>query len=359
LLENMNERAFLVRPRWAPYVESAALLLVGALLIWLTPRWPVRYMTIVALACVAALIALAYAMFRMDRLLLDAATPALGLWLLFATLLALQLADTTRHRKALQQVLQREREESARVAGELQAARRIQLDTLPRADRVRDPRIELAASMEPAQEVGGDLYDFFPLDENRLFFMLGDVSGKGLSASIFMAVSKALCKSTMLRASDADLGALLSQANVEVERDNPGALFVTVFAGVLDMRSGALEYCNAGQENPWRVKADGGGVSRLTEGGAPPLCVVDDFVYRAASTQLQPGDLLCIVSDGVTEANNRTGELYGTARVDRLLANVDSAPAAVDAIGRDVRKFADGAEPADDMTVLGVRWRGS
>jgi adenylate cyclase len=206
--------------------------------------------------------------------------------------------------------------------------------------------------------VGGDLYDFYLLDDDRLFFMLGDVSGKGLSASIFMAVSKALCKSTMLRSTQADLGALLSQSNLEVERDNPGALFVTMFAGVLDLRSGALAYCNAGQENPWRVRPDRRGVARLTEGGGPPLCVLDDFDYRAARTQLQPGDVLCIVSDGVTEADNRVGELYGTARVEAVLAGVASAPAAVAAIRSDVKRFADGAEPADDMTVLSVRWRG-
>ena len=87
--------------------------------------------------------------------------------------------------------------------------------------------------------------------------------------------------------------------------------------------------------------------------------MVDDGAYRAARTQFQPGDLLCIVSDGVTESNNRTGELYGTARVDRLLVDVDSAAQAVDAIGKDVRKFEEGAEPADDMTVLAVRWRGA
>jgi adenylate cyclase len=358
LLENMSENAFLVRARWAPFVEASTLLLLGALLIGLTPSWSVRYMAIFAIACVALLLASTYAMFRMDRLLFDAATPAVAFWLLFGMLVALELADATRNRKALRRVLQREREESARVAGELQAARRIQLDTLPRAEKLRDPRIEIAASMEPAQEVGGDLYDFYLLDENRLFFMLGDVSGKGLSASIFMAVSKALCKSTMLRSTDADLGALLSQANLEVARDNPGALFVTVFAGVLDLRSGQLDYCNAGQENPWRVRPGGDEVARLTEGGGPPLCVVDDFDYRAARTQLQPGDLLCIVSDGVTEANNRTGALYGTARVDAVLANIDSAPGAVAAIGGDVKAFADGAEAADDMTVLAVRWRG-
>ena len=358
LLEDMSEGAFLVRPGSAPFVEAAALVLAGALLIGLTPHWSVRYMTVLAIACVAVLFASAFVMFRTERLLFDAATPAVAFWLLFGMLVAFELADTTRYRKALQRVLQHEREESARVAGELQAARRIQLDTLPRAEKLRDPRVELAASMEPAQEVGGDLYDFYLLDEDRLFFMLGDVSGKGLSASIFMAVSKALCKSTMLRSNHADLGTLLSQANGEVERDNPGALFVTMFAAVLDLRLGQLDYCNAGQENPWRVRPGGGRVTRLTDGGGPPLCAIDDFNYRAARTQLQPGDLLCVVSDGVTEANNRSGALYGTARMELLLANVDSAPGAVAAICNDVKAFAEGAEPADDMTVLGVRWCG-
>src|SRR6185437_5855600 len=343
LLENMSESAFLVRPRWAPFAEAGALLLFGALLTGLTPRWSVRYTAMFAIACVALLLASAYAIFRMDRLLFDAATPAVAFWLLFGMLVSLELADATRHRKALQRVLQREREEAARVAGELQAARRIQLDTLPRAEGVRDPRVELAASMEPAQEVGGDLYDFYPLDEHRLFVMLGDVSGKGLSASIFMAVSKALCKSTMLRAGGGDLGALLSQANAEVERDNPGAFFVTVFAGVLDLRRGTLDYCNAGQENPWRRRAADGTVKRLAEGGGPPLCVVDDFTYRAVREQLAPGDVVCVVSDGVTEANDAAGTLYGAARVEVALAPVTSARAAVDAIRDDVNRFAAGA----------------
>ena len=119
------------------------------------------------------------------------------------------------HDKALQEVLQRQREESARVAGEMQAAQRIQLDTLPRPESIQDPRVELAAAMEPALEVGGDLYDFYRLDERRLFVLLGDVSGKGLPASIFMAVSKALCKSTVLRADMADVGKLVAERATE------------------------------------------------------------------------------------------------------------------------------------------------
>lgn len=358
LLENMNENAFLVRPGWAPVVEAGAFLVFGILLIALTPRAPVRYAALIAVACSLALLASAYGAFRAQRWLLDGATPAVGLLLLFVTLLALTLADSTRNRKLLQQVVQRQREESARVAGEMQAAQRIQLDTLPRPETLRDPRIELAASMEPALQVGGDLYDFYLLDDRRLFFMLGDVSGKGLPASIFMAVSKALCKSTMLRAREADLGALMIQTNIEVSRDNPAALFVTAFAGVLDLHSGQLDYCNAGQENPWLVATAGGGITRLTEGDGPPLCVVDGFDYRFARARLQPGQMICIVSDGVTEADGPGNRLYGTERLERVLATADSPGGLVEAIRADVKAFVAGAEQSDDMTMLALRWRG-
>jgi len=358
LLENMSAKAFLRRPHWAPFAEALAVLAAGALLIVLMPRVSVRNSTLLAAACAALLLAAAWLAFRGGRWLFDAATPSVALVLLFGTLLALTLADATRNRKALERVLQFEREEAARVAGELEAARRIQLDTLPRPEAIDDARVELAATMEPAQEVGGDLYDFYRLGRDRLFFMLGDVSGKGLSASIFMAVSKALCKSTILRGDTVDLGALLSQANREVERDNPAAFFMTLFVGVLDLHDGDLEYCNAGHENPWLVRVGERNAERLTDGGGPPLCVMDDFEYRAASTRLAPGDVLCVVSDGVTEANDATHALYGAVRVERVLAHVESARAAVDEVKRDVAAFVAGAEQSDDMTVLAVRWRG-
>jgi adenylate cyclase len=173
-----------------------------------------------------------------------------------------------------------------------------------------------------------------------------------------MAVSKALCKSTILRADTVDLGALLSQANREVERDNPASFFMTLFVGVLDLHDGDLEYCNAGHENPWLVRVGERNAERLTDGGGPPLCVMDDFEYRAASTRLAPGDVLCVVSDGVTEANDSTHALYGAVRAERVLAHVESARAAVDEVKRDVAAFVAGAEQSDDMTVLAVRWRG-
>ena len=358
LLENMAENAFLVRPPAAPLIEALVVLLLGALLVWMTPQWPIRYVAPIALALVAIVVFAAYASFRTQRLLFDAATPALAIVLLFGTLVAMTLASATRNRKALQEVVQRQREESARVAGEMQAAQRIQLDTLPRAESLQDARVDLAASMVPALDVGGDLYDFYRLDERRLFFLLGDVSGKGLPASIFMAVSKALCKSTMLRDRGADLGTLLAQMNTEVSRDNPAALFVTAFAGVLDVHTGELEYCNAGQENPWLLSPGTAGVARLCDGDGPPLCVVDDFVYRPGHRRMREGDVLCIVSDGLTEAADATGALYGPERVERTLASARTAREAVDALARDVAAFVGDAVQSDDKTVLALQWRG-
>jgi serine phosphatase RsbU (regulator of sigma subunit)/CHASE2 domain-containing sensor protein len=364
VIENMLDRTWLQRPASARVLEVALFIVLGGLLIWVTPRYAPRDTAIVALACVVVPLAAAYAAFRVDRWIFDAVTPGVMLLLLFLVLLFLTLRDATRQRKALEQVLQRSRENAARVAGEFAAAQRIQTGLLPSPSMLAgERRVELAASMTPAREVGGDLYDFFRLDGRRLFFVVGDVAGKGLSASIFMAVSKALYKSIALRTHDSDVGALMAEANREVSRDNPEMLFVTAFAGVLDLASGELAYCNAGHENPFLLPADGGALVRLTDGDGPPLCSVEDYVYRGAERRLHPGDLLCVVTDGVGDARDPNDELYGARRVEMTLAQIaatkPSAHAVVEALRSDVAMFAAGAEPTDDLTVLALRWMGS
>jgi adenylate cyclase len=293
--------------------------------------------------------------------LLDASAPGAATAFLFAAMLVETLAEANSQKKLLQQRLQREREAAARLSGELDAARRIQVGILPQPESAfpGERRFEISASMEPAREVGGDLYDFFMLDGERLFFIVGDVSGKGLPASIFMAVSKALCKSAALRGGRR-IEDLLREANAEIARENPESFFVTVFAAVLDARSGRLEYCNAGHEPPF-VVPPGGGISRLAEGGGPPLCVLDGFAYVAAEHRMSPGEMVCVVSDGVTEAMNPAGELYGVAKLKGALQRNQSAanPAAlVRAIRADVAEFAGNAEVADDLTLLALRWNG-
>lgn len=358
LLENLYDGTLLERPRWGAPAEGLVFLVLGALLVWTVPRWQVRGGSALVLTVVVALLAAGFAAYRGARVLLDAATPALALFVLFGALLAMTLAAATRNRKALQRVVQRQREESARVEGELAAARRIQTDMLPEPSTVGDRRLGLVAAMEPAQEVGGDLYDFYRLDDHRLFFMLGDVSGKGLSASIFMAVSKALCKSVTLRSVDTDVGDLMTTTNAEVGRDNASSLFVTAFAGVLDLASGEVEYCNAGHENPFVVRRASGAVERVEDGGGPPLCAVDGYAYRSALLRLAPGDILCLVTDGVTEAESAAGALFGTARVASALTGAASVEEAAARLGSDVAAFAEGATQTDDITMLVLSWKG-
>jgi adenylate cyclase len=365
LLENLYDRTSLRRPAWAPPAEGLVFLLLGGALVAAAPRWRPGAAALLALGCVGALFAGSYAVFRVQRLLFDAATPGLCLLVLFVMLLVLTLTEAYRQKRSLERAVQQHREERARIAGELDAAKRIQLATLPRADFLRgDPRVDLAATMIPAREVGGDLYDFFRLDDRRLFLLVGDVSGKGLPASMFQAVSKALYKSTMLRAPDGDIGALMTTANAEVSRDNPEMLFVTLFAAILDLETGELAYCNAGHDNPYLFDADDAAVHRIADGDGPPLCAVDEFPYEGARRRMHPGEWLCVVTDGVTEAQRGAGELYGGPRVEELLLRFAHAHAAADAdavvaaLRADVAAFAAGAEPADDLTVLVLRWNG-
>jgi serine phosphatase RsbU (regulator of sigma subunit)/CHASE2 domain-containing sensor protein len=364
LLENIFDRSFLTRPDWAPAAELALFLLLGGALIRATPQWHPRNTALLALGCVAAPAVLGYVAFRWERWLFDAATPAVALLLLFVALLVLTLAEATRRRRSLERMLQSQREVAARAAGELEAAQRIQTGMLPRAEALcGERRIDLATTMVPARDVGGDLYDFFALGPRRLFFLIGDVAGKGLSASIFMAISKALYKSATLRMPDADVGTLMSAVNAEVSRDNPERLFVSAFAGILDLESGELRYCNAGTDDPYLLRPGDRELRRLAHGDGPPLCARDDFAYHEASQRMTPGELVCLVTDGVAEARNRAGAMYGRARLETLLQRMrdESAPAQriVDALRAEILAFAAGAEASDDLTVLPLRWRGS
>ncbi len=361
LLENIFDGNPLRRPHWMLWVETALLAAFGALLVLAVPAVTPLRSSLLMLGITGALLLLGMALFRYSGLLLDAAAPFIGLNILFGGLLRSTLTEADRQRQHLKRQLDAEREAAARMAGELEAARRVQVGMLPVAALAfrGERRFELHASMEPAKEVGGDLYDFFMLDNSGLFMMVGDVSGKGLPASIFMALSKALYKSTALRTLP-DLGLTMAEANVEIARENPEMLFVTVIACMLDAKTGELVYCNAGHEPPHVVAADGRSVRPL-DGGGPPLCTLENFPYQTGRARMAPGESLVLLSDGVPEAMNPARELFGRARVRQMLAAMPpglSAEERVAAVGSEVRKFSQGAEMADDVTVLVVRWRG-
>jgi CHASE2 domain-containing sensor protein len=362
LLENLYDGQLLARPWWIPWLEAGLLALGGGLVILAVPVWSVGRSALLVAAVLAVILAAGFAIYLRYGALLGVMGPALGVTATYGAMLGFTLTEAQRQRRALRRQLDAEREASARVAGELEAARRIQMGILPAPAEVLrgDDRVEIYAVVEPARIVGGDLYDFFRLDAHRLFFLVGDVSGHGVPGSLFMAVAKALCKSVALR-SGGDVGATMRESNAEISRDNPEALFVTLWIGLLDERTGELRYCNAGHEGAWLLAPDGGATQPLGGGGGPPLCVMEGFAYAPGSYRMRPGETICLVTDGVAEAMDDAGLLYGRERLAAVLAAIPASASVRDvgeAIARDVGRFASGADVSDDLTVLAVRWTG-
>jgi adenylate cyclase len=354
MLEQIFDGRYLHRPSRAAWGEAALLACIGLLLLAVVPRARAWISGALVAGLVLALAAAGIFAFQAG-LLLNVAGPALGALAVYGAVLAGSYAEADRQRRLL-------REAQARVAGELEAARRIQMGLLPVPRKVfaAEPRLALEAQLEPARTVGGDFYDCFMIDRHRLFFVVADVSGKGLPASLFMALAKSLLKSIALRADSPDTGTIFIRANAEISRDNPEALFVTAFAGILDLRTGALSFCNAGHEPPLAC-APGAEPRVLEHAGGPPLCVLEGYEYPTGHATLAPGEWLCVVTDGVTEAMNRHGDLYGAARLRAVLERHSSEPpqSLVAAIGEDVRAFAAGADASDDVTLLCLRWNGA
>lgn len=353
LIEQVFDRAFLVRPAWAPWLETAMLAAAVLLLMWIVPARRVAVSSAVLGAILVTLLVAGLGTFHGQGVLLDIAWPVLGVLLAFAVLLAATLAEADRQRRAL-------REQAARSAGELAAAYRIQMGLLPDLAAVTRalPSLQLAALLEPARTVGGDFFDCLQLDRHRVFFVLGDVSGKGMPAAVFMALCKATIKAAAARGGD--LGGAMTRAGAEIARENPEQLFVTAFAGVLDLRTGMLECCNAGHEPPYVLTAQGA-LERLPNAGGPPLCTLDQFEYSTAYRELGAGDSLCVLSDGITEAMNQRHALYGAHQLELALKFVPrgAAPAeVVSKVREDVRRFVGDAIASDDITLLVLRWTG-
>jgi serine phosphatase RsbU (regulator of sigma subunit)/CHASE2 domain-containing sensor protein len=364
ILESVFDGSLLQRPEFLSNLERVILLASGLILILAVPAVRPRTAALIYAGLIAGLLATGFALYNWQHMLVDAAWPASVCTLLFGVMLTGALTEADRQRRALRQALQAEREAAARAAGELEAAQRIQMGMLPppSANFYGDPRFSLQALIEPAKSVGGDLYDFFKLDGDRLFFMVGDVAGKGLPASIFMAVSKALYKSAALRMEHgADIGEVMRAANAEIARDNPEMLFVTVFAGILNLKSGELDWCNAGHDAPFCLRPGQMTPTRLEGDAGPPLCVIEGYVYSPERYRLLPGESLCLFTDGVTEAMNADDKLYGRQRLLSVLKSSVGATDAlqlVNAVRDDVRAFVQNTERSDDLTILALRWNG-
>ncbi|HLZ84947.1 MAG TPA: CHASE2 domain-containing protein [Caulobacteraceae bacterium] len=360
-LENLLAGRLASRPAWAPILEVGLTLVLGLFLMGVLPAVRRLRRFAAAPAPFVLLGVLGVALWSRYRLMVDVATPALACGTVLVALLGGGLAEVDAQRRRLRRDLELGRLAAARAEGELEAARRIQMGILPKPEALAsDPRFDLDAVMEPARQIGGDLYDFFKIDADHLFIAVGDVSGKGLPAALFMALGKSLCMSCALRG-ETDIGAIVRRANAEISRDNPEMLFITLYAAILDLETGLLSFCNAGHDPPFLLRA-GDPAAAITGEGGPPLCVMDDFPYRTETRQLAPGDLVCVTTDGVTEAMTAAGVLIGRPAVERILAALPADAGAREvtaALRAAVAAFVAGAEPSDDLTILTIRWRGA
>src|SRR5215510_8795401 len=244
-----------------------------------------------------------------------------------------------------------------RIESELQIAHEIQMSMVPKIFPPFPDRSEfdIFATLVPAKEVGGDLYDFLFLDDDHLCFAVGDVSGKGVPASLFMAVTKTLFRTTA--ANGGTPGEILARLNAELCRDNTSCMFVTLFCAILNIRTGQVDYSNGGHNLPYYLHQDG--VSPLENFGGRALGLVTQSPYASGQIVLNPGDALVLYTDGVTEAMNPSETLYSDQRLEQFLANNrgSSPRQMIGDLLSDVRQFAGEAPQSDDITVLALLYR--
>jgi len=359
IIESALSGNALQRPWWLPGLELLVLLAGGLLLLVAVPRLQARFAVLAYAGLAALLTGTGYLAFFAGHWLFAGSSLALLLGPMFIALLGNTLVAADARRRQAEGELQQSREAAAHVAGELDAARRIQMGLLPDPQRrfAQEKRFSVAARLEPARAVGGDYYDCFMLDAKRLCLTIGDVSGKGVPASLFMAISKTLTGTLTRR--EADLGRAVRELEQELNRENGEFLFVTAFVGIFDADEGELEFVCAGHDAPLLLR--NGEVSRIETAahGGPPLCASEAFPYCSDRVSLLPGDLLCLFTDGITEASDGHA-MFGTERLVATLRSQAGNGAAQTALAlRDaVRTFESGQAPADDLTLLVLHYNG-
>ena len=239
----------------------------------------------------------------------------------------------------------------AAMMSELNVAHSIQMSMLPKTFPAFPDRkdIELYASLTPAKAVGGDLYDFF-IREDSLYFCIGDVSGKGVPASLVMAVSRTLFRN--IAAHTDKPSHIVETMNVNICDGNDNCMFVTLFVGVLDLLTGRLRYCNAGHESPYIQDA------LLPCDSNLPIGVMSDLKYSEQEIDLVPEMTLFLYTDGLTEAENAERELFGKQRIDNVITTFSGTPQQlVETMTEAVHQFVGDTEQSDDLTMLAFRIR--
>jgi len=243
------------------------------------------------------------------------------------------------------------------IKSDLAVAREIQQAILPRIfppfpenERVLD----LAALMEPAKDVGGDFYDFFRLDEEHIGLVMADVSGKGIPAAIFMAVSRTLVRTVGMQGYSPE--ETLRKSNELLASESVDCMFVTVFYAIYNIKTGDIQYCNGGHNSPYILRANGT-IEQLPVSPNGIVGVVKGLEFKGTETHLDAGDTIIMYTDGVNEAINSQEEEYGDARMEETLKSLNGKTCreVIDGQLASVKAFAGDAEQSDDITIMAVR----
>ncbi len=268
------------------------------------------------------------------------------------------ISRTLRQLEVLKQATH-EREQLLSVKNDLSTAARIQQSILPQTFPPFPHRKEfdIYAQMVPAKEVGGDFYDFFFLDEDRLAFVIGDVSGKGVPAAIFMAVSRTLLKAIATQV--VNPGETLRRINTMLIPEGNGRMFVTIFYGVLNTRTGDMQFSYGGHPPPY-IKRSDGAIEPVTHEGGFLLGMVEGMEYDSHKITLKPGDTILLYTDGVTEAMDHDSQLFETVRLEESFRRSNGAglKQMLQTIQTDLAGFSNGAPQTDDITMLVLQYKG-
>jgi adenylate cyclase len=368
LLESMLTHSLLLRPHFWDQMEVALIIVTGLLTIFALPYSRPSLAAIGFVAIAAAVLAATFVSFVWFQILVAGVYAIVSSTIIFGVMLVWSLISTEAGRHRLAVELEHRRQIEARIDGELSAARSLQMGLLPHKFLGPPQRndVDVFATIEPARMVGGDFYDFLLLDSRRLSFAIADVSGKGVPAALFMAMTKEILRSAISKHGDAldlafaEASTKITAASAEMADEGADMMFVTAFAGILDLSSGQLAYVNAGHDPPFVLRLDAE-PRELSGRGGPPLGAVDPLVCPVERLRLQAGDLLLLYTDGATESENKDHVFYGTTRLKALLASSREATARdlVELVRADIRRFATGADQADDITLVALSWHGN
>ena len=252
----------------------------------------------------------------------------------------------------------REHSQLETIKTDLAVAADIQQAILPKKQPVfsdNSSLFDMAQLMLPAKDIGGDFYDFFRIDDERMGLVIADVSGKGIPAAIFMAVSRTLIRINGINA-DNTVAKCLTNSNEMLCKESVDNMFVTVFYAIYNIKTGELDYCNAGHNPPYILKKDGI-LERLSMSDSIMLGIFDDVIYSGKKLQIEVGDTLVMYTDGVDEAFNAQNEEFGDERLEQVLkASLGSScQQLIDHVVEDVKSYVGDAPQSDDITLLTLK----